>query len=149
MYCPGCGTVVNESLRYCNYCGARLSKLDDQKAQKTLIGLLLPAICVLTLGGLGILVALVGVLLRFGVTPSTVGVVAVFYLAALAAICYALLTEYPKLIGANLTKNTAKNEPAQPVMLSAPTTAQLEEHREPASVTEHTTRTLDKIGSKT
>jgi hypothetical protein len=148
MYCSKCGSFVNEGLNYCKNCGTQVANELEKKNPRTVLTLLLPAFCLITLGGLALLVVLVGVLLRYGITPSAVGVISVFYLATLAAICYVLLGEFPKLLGANLEKNIKREEPAPPVRLAAPTTAQLEEYRQPAtSVTENTTRTLDKIES--
>ncbi len=107
---------------------------------------MLTTLCFVVFGGLGILVGLVAVLLKNGITHPGVTVIAVFYLAALAAVCYLLLSPVPKLIDANIKKYTGKNESPQPVLLSSPTTAQLEEHRQPAaSITENTTRNLEKI----
>lgn len=149
MYCSKCGSLVNDALKYCKSCGVQLVKDDDEETPKSILDNLLTALCFVVLGGLGILVGLVAVLLENGVTPSSVAVIAVFYLAAVAAVCYMLLSPVPKLIDANINKQAAKNEPFQPAQLSALTTGQLEEHREPAaSVTDNTTRNLEKIPLK-
>jgi hypothetical protein len=149
MYCSKCGSLVNDALKYCKSCGAKLVKDKDEETPKSILDNLLTTLCFVVLGGLGILVGLVSVLLEKNINPSAVAVIAVFYLAALSAVCYLLLSPVPKLIEANIDQNARKREPAQPAQLSAPTTAQLEEHREPAaSVTENTTRNFEKIPLK-
>jgi uncharacterized membrane protein YvbJ len=149
MYCSKCGRLVNDALKYCKNCGEKLGKDKEKESPKSIIDDLLTTLCFVVLGGLGILIGLVAVLLENKINPSSVAVIAVFYLAAIAAICYLLLSPLPKLIDANINQNVRKDEPAQPAQLSAPTTAQLEEHREPVtSVTENTTRNFEKIPLK-
>lgn len=149
MYCAKCGSLVNDALKYCKSCGVQLVKDKDEETPKSILDNLLTTLCFVVLGGLGILVGLVAVLLENGVTPSGVTVIAVFYLAAIASVCYLLLSPVPKLIDANINKNAGTRESAEPAQLFAPTTAQLEEHREPAaSVTENTTRNFEKIPLK-
>ena len=107
---------------------------------------LLTTLFLVVMIGLGILVGLVAVLLGNGVNHETVTIIAVFYLIAVFGICYMLLSQVPKLIDAKLNPKGETSESYQPPQLSAKTTAQLEEHREPVgSVIENTTRTFDKI----
>ena len=149
MYCSKCGSLVNDALKYCKNCGVKLGKDKDEETPQSILDNLLTALCFVVLGGLGILVGLVAVLLEKNINPSSVAVIAVFYLAALSAVCYLLLSPVPKLIDANINKNARKDEPAQPAQLTTPTTAQLEEQRVPvASVTDNTTRNLEKIPLK-
>jgi hypothetical protein len=64
-------------------------------------------------------------------------------------ICFTLARQVPKLIDARLKKDERPIEYAAPQQLTARTTAQLDEFREPVmSVTDHTTRILDKIPVK-
>jgi hypothetical protein len=77
-----------------------------------------------------------------GLPPDVFKTVAAFYFVALFGLCFMLLRH-----------GTAENKRAEvvpsaepssePAYLRPVTTAQLEEFREPASVTDHTTRTLD------
>lgn len=148
MYCAKCGSLINDALKYCKSCGVKLVKENDANSPGSILDNLLTALCFVSLGGLGILIGLVATLLKNGVDPIGVAIIAGFYLAALFGICFMLLRPVPKLIDAKL-KNAEGNEFVQPVQLSAPITAQLEEHREPVrSVTENTTRTFDKIPLK-
>ena len=105
---------------------------------------------VITIVGLGILLALIALLLDRGATEKTFGIIVIFYLASFTAIEFVLGTQISKLINANVTKEK-KNAigVGSPTQLSMPITAQLEEYRQPAqSVTEHTTRTLEEVSLK-
>ena len=147
MYCSKCASPINDTLKYCKNCGVKLVK-DDGDTPKSILDNLLTTLCFVVIFGLGILVGLVAVLLEKGTNPSAVAVISVFYLATLAAVSYLLLSQLPKVIDASLNKNLERTEIAPPVMLASPTTAQLKEHREPLSVTEHTTRNFEKIPLK-
>jgi hypothetical protein len=148
MFCSACGSTVNDKLNYCNNCGAKLLKEKAEETPKSMMDNLLTSLTFVALGGFGILVGLVSVLLKNGFDHKGIMVVAFFYLAALFGICYMLVSQLPKLIDAKLDrkKETPESYQAPQPQLFAKTTAQLEEHREPAmSVTDHTTRTFDKI----
>lgn len=146
MYCSKCGSLVNNKLNYCNSCGARLAKADDEDSPKSILDNLLTTVCFVALGGLGILIGLTAVLLKNGVIHQAVIVIAFFYLAALFGICYMLLSQLPKLIDARLNRRIYESDIVPPVQLTAPNTAQLEEPRQqPISVTDNTTKTLDEV----
>lgn len=146
MFCSACGSTVNDKLNYCNNCGAKILKENTEETPKSMMDNLLTSLVFVALGGFGILVGLVSVLLKNGFDHKGIMVIAFFYLAALFGICFMLLSQLPKLIEAKLDRNRETPEGYQPPQqLFAKTTAQLEEHREPASVTDHTTRTFDKI----
>ena len=110
------------------------------------------AIAAIVIGCAGLLffVGLVAVLLGKGVTPYVIALLSALYLGAWFGILLKLIEQISKIVDANLEdRKLQKADSAQPAKLAAPTTAQLEEHREPVmSVTENTTRTLDKIESK-
>jgi len=147
MYCLTCGSSINNSLKYCKNCGVKLVK-DDEKEDtpESILDNLLTTLCFVALGGLGILVGLVAVLLDKSVTHEAVVIIAITYLVALFGICYMLLNQVPKLITAKLNKKSERGETIQPAQLYAENTAQLKEPREPVmSVTESTTRTLEKV----
>ena len=146
MFCPKCGKQVTESLKYCNGCGERLAKDDDDSPGKMLDGILETLFWTAMLG-LGLLIGLVAVLLNKGVTAELVGLIIFGYLATIFGICFYLAKQVPKLIDAKLKAFEGSSEtPPQQAQLSAPTTAQLEEYREPAiSVVDNTTRSLDRV----
>ena len=99
--------------------------------------------------GLGILVGLVGVLLKNSVPNDVVGVIIVFYLATLFGICFSLIRLMSKLINANVGKKTDKIGMSQTPQFAQPPTPPLNEYYQPVrSVTENTTRNFEKIESK-
>ena len=147
MYCSNCGNSVSEKLNYCNSCGERVVKEDDERGTPgKMLNNILKTIFLTAVLGFGILIGLVAVLLRGDVMPQIIGIIVVAYLATVFGICFALLRQVPKLIDAKLAKSHSELPAGQ---LYARTTAQLEEHREPVdSVTTHTTRALDKVMSE-
>lgn len=150
MFCSKCGNQVNAKLKYCNFCGVKLAKNDwDEDFGGTgnispLNGLI-TALPFIVLGGLGILIGLLAMLLKQGVNHETVGIIAVFYLASLTAICFSLIRAMSKLIEMKAKeKAESHSQVIPPVQLPAVNTAQLEEMRQqPFSVTDNTTRTFD------
>jgi len=149
MFCPNCGTTVNKKLKYCNSCGERLSKsaeIDKDEMPGKMLDNILTTVFLVVMFGLGILVGLVAVLMGSGMPQGPVVVIIIAYLAAIFGICYKLLTQVPRLIDARLRADGFAEESRQPARLTPLTTAQLEEYREPVmSVTDHTTKTLDKV----
>ncbi|MEQ1606303.1 MAG: zinc ribbon domain-containing protein [Pyrinomonadaceae bacterium] len=149
MFCQKCGNSLAASLKYCNNCGNRVAgEVEDKDGTPgKMLDNVLTTLFLIVMFGLGILVGLVAVLLGSGVTTEIVMITIIVYLAAVFGICFSLVRQVPKLIDARLkASGFAANEPVQPAMLNPRTTAQLEEFRTPvASVTDHTTRTLEKV----
>jgi hypothetical protein len=152
MYCPNCGSTVNKKLKFCNACGERLSKaseIDKDGMPGKMLDNVLTTIFLTVMFGLGILVGLVAVLLGNDVQPPLVGMIVIAYLAAVFGVCFTLVKQVPKLIDARLRANENEYELRESARLAPLTTAQLEEYREPVmSVTDRTTKTLDKIPVK-
>lgn len=145
MYCSTCGNSISGALKYCKNCGVKLVKDEEEDTPESILDNLLTTLCFVALGGLGILVGLVAVLLGKAVYFQLVAVIAIAYLTALFGICYMLLSQIPKLIDAKLNRKSEQGERTEIAQLYAKNTAQLAEAREPAaSVTENTTRTLEK-----
>lgn len=146
MYCSNCGNAVTTDLKYCKNCGDKLAKEEDKEGTPgKMLDNILTTLFLVVMFGLGILVGLVAVLLGNDVETRVVVLIAIAYLAAVFGICYTLLRQVPKLIDAKLNGRTASPEFVPPAQLPAKTTGQLESYRQPASVSEHTTRTLDKV----
>jgi hypothetical protein len=96
--------------------------------------------------GLIILAWLVVALLERSSRPEPVFVFAVVYLLALFGICFLIMRQVSKVIDAELGgRELPPRAPAQNLQMPRRSTAQLEEAREPASVTDHTTRTLAEV----
>jgi hypothetical protein len=152
MYCPNCGKGVNKTLKYCNGCGERLSKVDEIDKDGTpgkMLDNVLTTVFLIVMFGLGILVGLVAVLLQNSIEPKFVMFISIAYLAAVFGICYQLLSQVPKLIDAKLRPRERETailaDQVPQVQLPPLSTNQLDEFREPASVVENTTRTLDEV----
>ena len=149
MYCERCGRQIEEALNFCNACGAQLRK--EKSEQQSVLNTLITALIVVCTAGLGVLVGLMAILLDKLQNPEPAFVFAGFYLAVLFGIAFMLMRQISKLIDAKLKgKDTNFDSPRQRreeplVQLPPRTTAQLEEHRQPASVVDSTTRTLDEV----
>ena len=149
MYCPKCGVTVTSNLKYCKNCGERLfAEADKDGTPGKMLDNILTTLFLVVMFGLGILVGLVAVLLGSGVEPKFVFMISIAYLAGVFGICFTLLTQVPKLIDAKLNARVQSSETVPAIQLPPVTTAQLEGYREPASVTDHTTHTLEEVHAK-
>jgi hypothetical protein len=150
MYCSHCGTSVPNDLRFCKNCGGQLIADDDDKDGKPgkMLDNVLTTLFLTVMFGFGILVGLIAVLLGNNVQTDAVIMIAIAYLGAIFGICFTLTRQIPKLIDAKLNQGQRTYAPP-PAQLAQRTTAQLDEFREPVmSVTDHTTRILDKVPAK-
>src|SRR5687768_9986642 len=147
MYCPTCGETVNEKLRFCKSCGERLSKaeeIDKDGMPGKMLDNILTTIFLIVMFGLGILVGLVAVLLGNAVRTEVVTVIVIAYLASIFGVCFMLVRQVPKLIDARL--RSAALDERESSLRPSTSYVQLDEYREPVmSVTDRTTKTLDKI----
>jgi len=149
MYCERCGKQIDNALNFCNACGAQLKK--EKGERQSVLNMMITALIVVCTAGLGVLVGLMAILLNNLPNPEPAFVFAVVYLATLFGIVFLIMRQVSKLIDANLKGKDAdflspRRRDEQPlVQLPPKTTAQLEEQRQPASVIENTTRTLDEV----
>ena len=152
MYCPTCGKAVNQNLKYCNSCGERLSKaaeIDRDGTPGKMLDNILTTLFLVVMFGLGILVGLVAVLLGNSVKHDLIVMIVLVWLAAIFGICFTLARHATKLIDYRMRSWDSDSARVDQYQLPPMTTAQLEEYREPAmSVTDHTTKTLDKVPFK-
>lgn len=153
MYCSRCGGLISEELNFCSRCGERANKIElaeTSQKQNNILDTLATTSIFIGIGGMLFFVGLIAVLLDKGVVPQVIVTISVIYLAAWLGICLKLVGQISKVVDANLKeRNPEKAENTHPVQIPAPDTAQLEEYREPVmSVTENTTRTLDKVQSR-
>jgi len=146
MYCSTCGSSINDSLKYCKNCGVKLvNDGEKQDAHGAMLDDLLTTLCFVAIFGFAFLVGLVAILLDKVIAHQIVVLIVIGYLSTLFGICYMLLSQVPKLVDAKLNKKSERGEAIQPAQLYAKNTAQLAEPRESVtSVTENTTRTLEK-----
>ncbi|MDQ3133156.1 MAG: hypothetical protein M3Q99_20700 [Acidobacteriota bacterium] len=152
MYCSTCGTLINEDLNYCNRCGNRVAKDELMKHD----GAAVSALKILSIStgwvgvvGLGGLIGLIGILLGSHAAPELIVILSVLFLASAFGICFLMTRQISRLIEAvNPGKQNSKQNSA-PEQLNSPVAGQIESPREPfISVTENTTRTLEKIPVK-
>ena len=150
MYCPSCAHPVKKGLKYCNHCGEKLSKDDDKLSTPgAILDGLLETLFWLAILALGILVGLVAVMLNYNLRQDVLGAIVVTYLLVLLAICFPIIRQITKLIDSRVKGVSWDAEKPERPQLQPLTTAQLDEYREPVmSVTDHTTRTLDKVPYK-
>ncbi|HWS54564.1 MAG TPA: hypothetical protein VN228_10570 [Pyrinomonadaceae bacterium] len=153
MYCPSCGNVVSEGLKYCNRCGASLA---GDEAGPGWAGLTGPAWAIslaaalITLGGLSMLFVLALVLVKRGQDlPPSAGIMGLAFLALIALVDWMLIRQLARVIelrrGGAPASPKRRAEPARaPSELEERPPARLAEPRESyISVTEQTTRTLE------
>jgi hypothetical protein len=144
MYCERCGKQIDESLNYCNACGSQLRR-EIVAPQKSLTAFMISALACTLIFGLIILAMLMSTLFEKVPNPAPIVVFGVAYLVVLFGICFIITRQVSKLIDADLrSRDLAPRASAPPLVQLPPrSTSQLEEFREPASVTDHTTRTLE------
>jgi predicted PurR-regulated permease PerM len=141
MYCSTCGNEIKTELNYCNRCGARVDKTGGgDNSGASYLSMATGFVC---LGGLGLTVGLIAMLLRNNVAPTVIVILALAFLCAVFGISVLMIQQISRMTkslpGEKISDRT------NPAQLDAINTAQLNEYRQPAhSVTENTTRTLDK-----
>lgn len=142
MYCSTCGSEIKPELNYCSRCGARVDKLATAEKPSRALGVLSAGTSFVVLGGLGLTLGLITILLQNHVVIEAVVMLALAFLATVFGISFMMMRQISQMAGnaPRLKENAPEN-----LKLNSPNTAQLEEPRQPArSVTENTTRTLEK-----
>ena len=145
MYCESCGKKIDESLNYCNGCGASLRS--ETRSQKGLAAFLIASLTLTSISGLVVLAILIAILVdRVSPRIEPVFIFGGVYLFILFGICFLIMRQVSRVIGHELNAKEAPKRTKEPlVQLPQRSTNQLDEFREPASVTDQTTRTLDKV----
>jgi len=140
MFCSGCGSQIQPGLSYCSRCGKRVQE-NNKPPSSPIARSLTVAGQTAGVGFAGFIFVLL-VLVLNGVVNSNVVGVTFFYFLGLFLICYMFMRQ-----GRLAAKYEPRELPAtEQIYIKPVTTAQLPEPTErPASVTEHTTRTLDHI----
>lgn len=151
MYCPSCGSSVKPNLSYCNSCGAKVNNNKDRDSHKPASATpdsLVWAIVGVTVCGLGVLIGLMSVMkneLHFN--DGIVLFFALMTFLLIVAIDATFIWQFLRRNqGAKEIDNTAQLKELIARELNA---AQARALGEPApSVTEHTTRSIEKIYSE-
>jgi Na+-transporting methylmalonyl-CoA/oxaloacetate decarboxylase gamma subunit len=142
-----------QEMSYCNRCGANLKPLAAQAAAgppTRLVGAtwaISAAVALITLGGFGLIFAMVMALVTRGINLSEGGMALIFAaLLAIVAIDWLLLRQLSRVIGRAQSANDAAAN-AEKRQLSEKPVAELNAPREAplSSVTDHTTRTFEPI----
>lgn len=141
MYCSGCGSQIQIGLNYCSRCGRRSPEPANSTSE--LNGSTLAAI---TAGvGFIVYVILVRLVTKNDFPTNFLVPVSFIYFASLVSICFMILRQERLKFGGHAAP-VQSGEDERSAYLGPATTAQLPEPDEmPISVTEHTTRTLDKV----
>lgn len=144
MFCERCGKQLDPTLKFCNGCGAQIKK--DQDQSKSVLNTMVTALIVIGTGGLGALIGLMAVMLSKLPRYEPAIALGFFYLLAWFGVLFFILRQISKLIDADLFDRKSRTiEAPQFVQLPPRSTNPLEDFRQPASVTDHTTGTLNKI----
>ena len=144
MYCERCGNQIDDSLNYCNTCGTQLR--GETRSQKSLAFVMVGALTVILILGFIVIGSLLVTLLDRVSRPEPVFVFAMVFLLVLFGVCFMIMRQVSRLIDHELKAREMPKRSAVPLVQLPPrSTNQLDEFREPASVTDHTTRTLEEI----
>ena len=143
MFCAGCGSQIQSGLNYCSRCGRRVA--EDAEASNSLSN---PMMVTAYVAGAGFIcfIFILRMLTRSEVPANLFVPITFVYFGALFGICFMLL-RHATLLAKNTSAPNTSNEIRKPEYLRPATTAQLEEARTfgVGSVTDATTRTLDKV----
>ena len=144
MFCPNCGTPRTQGLSYCNRCGADLRERRES-GHTVAISVLLTAITLIGLGGLGIMFGgALALRKEAGFGQDLIGVFMLFTFLVVSVTEFMLIRNLSKLISS--TAENKKHFPAAPPMHQEMRLPPARNLGEPVpSVTENTTHTLDYV----
>jgi preprotein translocase subunit SecG len=152
MYCATCGNSVNENLNYCNICGAKIVKNGGLQVRNSATPILSIAVGFFGIAGLFGFIMMLKILLESRLDQPAVLTILIAYLVTLFLLCSVIIGQIWKPSGETKVNSnqTPEDYAAPPKQFRTVNTNQLEEAREPfiGSVTDNTTRTLDKVPLK-
>ena len=148
MYCESCGKKIDESLNYCNGCGASLRTA--VRSQKALAAFLIGGLTLTTITGLVVLAMLMAFLVeRVSPRIEPLFVFGGVFLFVLFGIAFLIMRQVSRIIDHELKVREVPKRNADPLVQLPPrSTNQLDEYREPATVTDATTRTLENVPAR-
>lgn len=146
MYCQTCGNEIAVELNYCNRCGANLSLVTTTLVPAPPVKLVLPSIVLgaTIIFGLGMIVSAAAELAKVGLPAIAIVAMVLFCVATLFG-CTTLMVRF----WTNLIK--LQREPMTTVQQPRPVAERQKVQQLPPrleavpSVTEHTTRTFDRV----
>lgn len=145
MYCPTCGSKIENALNFCSRCGGKIEKKDASVSVSAYqsIG---TTVGVVGLGGMIALVILSLKFLKEGIDIGSIAGIIAMFLVSILAMVYMIIRLMPKYYEKSSPEAPAVDRYVAPRSLHSAKTAQLEEPKQsPASVIENTTRTLDEV----
>lgn len=152
MYCQSCGSQINAELNYCNRCGNRvggneLATLDGGDARLSVLKSLSIATGFVGVVGVGGLIGLIAILINSGVRGPDLVFLALLFAATVFGICFLLTRQISRFSenGIVSPKQNLKQKRAPEQLNAADAATEFQPaHKHFRSVTENTTRTLDK-----
>lgn len=148
MYCQSCGNPLNENLNYCNRCGLKVAGdgLTRRDAPgKNALSNLSEATGYVGVAGLGGFVGLIAILLGNHALPELTAIIALLYAATAFGICFLMIRQISRLSEIKMSDKEISNQKSAVERLNSAAAGQIDAPRELfTSVTENTTRTLDK-----
>lgn len=148
MYCSTCSSLIDENLNYCNRCGSRVAKAElavRDEATVSVLKILSVSTGWVGVVGLGGLIGLIAILVNNHVVPELIAILCLLFAATAFGICFMLTRQISRLTQTALPAKENAQQKSASEQLNTPATGQIE--APPAafrSVTENTTRTLDK-----
>ena len=148
MFCPSCGAEQNQTLSYCNRCGANLRPLQTGVPPGKLVGAswaISVAVALVTLGGFGMIFGLVLALISSGMSLSAGGIgLVILSSLIILAIDWLLIRQLSRVL--DLPRATIDSTPAQLEALGGKAAIPIAAPAQPvSSVTDNTTRTLEPV----
>jgi len=143
MYCSSCGTPVTPGLSYCNRCGTSLKDPEPLPKNTAVMSIMVIAMTLVGLGGLGILLGGTAALREGANLPTAlIGLFMLFCFLIVITTEMALVRNLSKLVSSSSEKQ--KQLPAAKSIPPDLRLPQATPFGEPvSSVTENTTRTLE------
>jgi hypothetical protein len=150
MFCSTCGNTVNEKLNYCNNCGAKIGN-NAMQVSNSSSPALSKSVGIIGAAGLIGFIVILKILLESRLDQAAILIVLIAYLITLFLLCAVLVAHIWKYSGDfQIHSHLPPEDYAPPKQFRSVNTNQLEEARESfvGSVTDHTTRTLEKVPLK-
>lgn len=149
MFCSNCGRAHNSNLNYCSSCGTRVEAKDPTVIRSGSTALAIGAIVVAIIG-LMVFMPVMAQVLRSPMPPPAQFMILALYLLTVIVMFSVLLWQSRRgTTEVSVKGNRSSDGFGGHAAFRGINTAQLQEPTErPASVTEHTTRTLDKVPNR-
>jgi len=148
MFCPSCGAEQNQTLSYCNRCGANLKPIESGVPRGKLVSAAWAvslAVASVTLGGFGMIFGLVFALINRGMSLSAGGIgLVILSSLIILTIDWLLIRQLSRVL--NLPRAARETAPVSQAALNESSPTLLAAPSQPvSSVTDQTTRTFEPV----